>query len=353
MNGVERDTGSAGLGANGEDLNVVLGRFQSWAATRAQTQPATPLTKPITTQGGAGAGKDAGDAREISYEQALRASRHRRPSNSSTGSPPNFMKKRAERSGSNNNGAIGAPPADPSSRRHEAEGLEMRPLEHRWPEVRFAKASAALVAAHMEEAPTPNPAPSAGQASHAKSSSRSAESPVSVPAIAANTSRRATGIKRAAEKAVAAKPSPAAVVPLKIGPVQKPDSPRDQLQPTFRDVLKGTAAQATSPVGSSALSTGKSTCLTLRVSDGEQARIQACAAQANLSVSAYLRQCALGVDELRNQVEAALLKLQKEQERELPQPGFAAIPGIFRRFGMRCLQGFRRTGDKYPAVSVR
>lgn len=342
MNGVERETGSVGLGANGEDLNVVLGRFQSWAATRTQTRPAGPITKPITRQGGSGSGKDTSDTREISYEQALCASRHRRPVNDvSVGSPLDTAKRRDDASGPMNDAAIGAQPAHPPVRRQEAEELKMRPLEHRWPEVRFAQASATLVAAHLEEE-TSDPSPSRAPASQTKSASRSAESPVSVPDAAANVARRATG----------AKPARSAGSPSQIEPVQKRGSSRRQQQPAFRDVLKGTAALATSAAGSSSHSS-KSTCLTLRVSDGEQARIQACAAQANLSVSAYLRQCALGVDELRNQVEAALLKLQNEQERELPPPGFAAIPGIFRRFGMRWLRGFQRSSSEHFGVSIR
>jgi hypothetical protein len=347
MNGVERETVSNGLGANGEDLNVVLERFQSWAATRTQARPATPTTKPITGQNGAGSGKDTSGTREISYDQALRASRYRRPANDvSAGLPLDPLARRDSPSDFNAGAANAAQPKD----------LEMMPMEDRWPQVRFAKTSADLVATHLEDSVTSIPAQSGAPGSQIKAASRSAESPASVPADAAKAARRATGVKRAAEEAVSAKRAHSAVGPAKVEAVPAPAlaSRQPQAKAAFRDVLKGTAALATSPAaGSSSISANKSTCLTLRVSDGEQARIQACAAQANLSVSAYLRQCALGVDELRNQVEVALLKLRQEQEREIPQPGFAAIPGIFRRFGMRCMRGFQRSGNDRSALSLR
>ena len=86
----------------------------------------------------------------------------------------------------------------------------------------------------------------------------------------------------------------------------------------------------------------------MRVTDAEQARIQACAAQANLSVSAYLRQCALGVDELRAQVQIAITS--GGQTAKIPEPGISAIPGILARFAA----GFflRRRKREKPAGSI-
>ena len=132
--------------------------------------------------------------------------------------------------------------------------------------------------------------------------------------------------------------------------------PRKQLlaQPAFRDVLKGTAALvAAAQPGAAPLERAKSTSLTLRVSEDEQARIQACAAQANLSVSAYLRQCALGVDDLRNQVELALSTLHEQQARAAPPPGLSAIPGILGRSAMQCFRRLRRNSEDYTVVSLR
>jgi hypothetical protein len=96
----------------------------------------------------------------------------------------------------------------------------------------------------------------------------------------------------------------------------------------------------------------KSIALSLRVSDAEQARIQVCAARANLSVSAYLRQCALGVDELRGQVELAIGELHKQEAKSTPPPGISAIPGILARFGMHWFQRLRGHHD-YTGISLR
>ncbi len=96
-------------------------------------------------------------------------------------------------------------------------------------------------------------------------------------------------------------------------------------QPGFREVLEQTAGLA--PAGKDGVAlANKTVALSLRVSDAEQARIQACAARANVSVSAYLRQCALGVEELRGQVELALGELRRHEQP--PLPGFSAIPRI-------------------------
>jgi hypothetical protein len=82
--------------------------------------------------------------------------------------------------------------------------------------------------------------------------------------------------------------------------------------------------------------------MTLRVAASEQALIKARAAEAGLSVSAYLRQCALEVEKLRAQVHHTLAILeQKSEQRWEPSParrltsGPPAAPpgGFFARVG--------------------
>jgi hypothetical protein len=82
--------------------------------------------------------------------------------------------------------------------------------------------------------------------------------------------------------------------------------------------------------------------MSLRVAPSEQALIKARAAEAGLSVSAYLRQCALEVEKLRAQVHdtLALLERKSEQRSELsPDRGLTAGPptpppgGFFARAG--------------------
>ena len=120
-------------------------------------------------------------------------------------------------------------------------------------------------------------------------------------------------------------------------------------QPAFGQVLKGTAGLAAS---ATAVLETKSVALSLRVSDIEQARILACAARANLSVSAYLRQCALGVDELRDQVELALVQLRKHDTTSTSPPGLSTIPRILGHFAARLFRRLRGNHD-YTIISLR
>jgi len=127
----------------------------------------------------------------------------------------------------------------------------------------------------------------------------------------------------------------------------------------FREAVKGSSSSALTTAaqhGEGSLEPGKSTSLSLRVSDSEQARIQSSAAMAKLSVSAYLRQCALDMDDLRGQVGLALARLREQQVRAAPppsaEPGLAAIPGILARFARQSLRRWLGGGN-YRAVSIR
>ena len=127
-----------------------------------------------------------------------------------------------------------------------------------------------------------------------------------------------------------------------------PARKRQHVRPPFGQVLKGTAGLAATATAT--LET-KSVALSLRVSDAEQARILACAARANLSVSAYLRQCALGVDELRDQVELALAQLHQQDAKSKLPPGLSAIPSILGHFAARLFRRLHRSHD-YTAISL-
>jgi hypothetical protein len=116
-------------------------------------------------------------------------------------------------------------------------------------------------------------------------------------------------------------------------------------------VLEYSAGVATD-VQASAKLENKTIALSLRVSDAEQARIQACAARANVSVSAYLRQCALGVEELRDQVELALGELRKQEIRQTAPPGLSAIPRILRDAVAGWFRRMRGNHD-FTGISLR
>ena len=92
--------------------------------------------------------------------------------------------------------------------------------------------------------------------------------------------------------------------------------------PAFGNVLAGTVlTEAGSPVttpGSLALvwpaagKSGRQVSMSLRVGISEQALIKARAAEAGLSASAYLRQCALEVEQLRAQVQHTLAVIERD-----------------------------------------
>jgi len=92
--------------------------------------------------------------------------------------------------------------------------------------------------------------------------------------------------------------------------------------PEFQQVFNGTLSSS----GCAAANSGKSVWLTLRVTTAEQALIQARAAEAKLSVSAYLRQCAFEVETLRQQMQGALLEAQTASRSSVPSAPPEAVP---------------------------
>lgn len=106
-------------------------------------------------------------------------------------------------------------------------------------------------------------------------------------------------------------------------------------QPQFRQVLESSvAAQAKSspmptvqpvvPAQIRAVEAARPVMLSVRISGAEQAIIRARAQEANVSISAYMRQCALEVEQLREQVERTLTAMQRgiSEQSSSPAPGF-------------------------------
>lgn len=299
----------------------MLGRFQNWAKARQQ--------KP------ADAGKSRRDvsrkshlteeAREIPYEQALRASLYRRPAKIAPHGPP-------------------PPPAPIPSHDSRLQAGKASRRENRRTPASDPKPEAPLpaVAAVQTGAAGATAARSSGakgtQTKAPRARERRAGVPVqpkpSVPTFLETPAVLQTKPQRAAEL-----------------PRGEPGAP-----PAFRDVFKETAALSAvvhSIHSPATLERGKSASLTLRVSDQEQLRIQACAALANLSVSAYLRQCALGVDSLRDQVGLALADLHQQQAKAAAPPGLSAVPGIFGRFATQCWRRLGRKSGEPTTLSLR
>jgi len=115
----------------------------------------------------------------------------------------------------------------------------------------------------------------------------------------------------------------------------------------FRTMLEEAVLPAPLP-GSLALvwpSTPKSerqVSMSLRLAPSEQALIKARAAEAGLSASAYLRQCALEVEQLRTQVQHTLAVIERNSMLALSAseaPVQAPSPGFFARLRQRIFGG--------------
>ena len=73
----------------------------------------------------------------------------------------------------------------------------------------------------------------------------------------------------------------------------------------------------------------KSASITIRLSEAEGAQLRARAAEAGLTVSAYLRSCAFEVEALRTQVKQALIEFRSTastEEQSPPQRAFSPLP---------------------------
>ncbi|MBV8675149.1 MAG: hypothetical protein JOZ33_17110 [Acidobacteriaceae bacterium] len=122
---------------------------------------------------------------------------------------------------------------------------------------------------------------------------------------------------------------------------------REPRSPSFGAVLTEAISPDTSSgplalVWPAAGKTERQVCMSFRVAASEQALIKARAAEARLSVSAYLRQCALEVEKLRAQVHHTLALIEQRSEENSVPPlnrgsGMISPPaeGFFRRLRQR------------------
>lgn len=121
-------------------------------------------------------------------------------------------------------------------------------------------------------------------------------------------------------------------------------SPRQQANPEFRELLTKTLETSAqiNPVSTTEISIPRrQTSLSVRLAASEQALIKTRAAEAGLSASAYMRQCALEVEQLRKQVEHALAAMKHSTAAPMPAP--APLPSIFSRL-KRFFLGKHSTG---------
>jgi hypothetical protein len=106
-------------------------------------------------------------------------------------------------------------------------------------------------------------------------------------------------------------------------------------EPEFRRVLAQSASLLPATTSSGTEIVHRPVSLSIRVSENEQALIKARAMEANLSVSAYLRQCAFQVEQLRARTEWELAPALSIPA--LPQSTSTFAPGFLTRIVHRLL----------------
>lgn len=144
--------------------------------------------------------------------------------------------------------------------------------------------------------------------------------------------RRATKqaqAKSADARAAAATSTPAAA---KAVPVPKDSAPRA----TFWDVL-GDAVRPAEMVAAQPAALARQVAISIRLAPAERALIKTRAAEAGVSASAYMRQCALEVEQLREQVRQAIAAMERGGAVQIEAP--AQAPGLFSRIARRIFSG--------------
>jgi len=357
MNDAQPGTSTTELGANSEALNVVLGRFQSWAAAPAKLSDKAG-TKKVGPPPGA---LVSTEAREISYDQAVRASRYRRHEEAfppdPVPDPPLIAAKDGPRIGSlaakedlpaairKSNRSNGDEDVRQKSRVDQAPG-------DRWPEASFIKAATAvanfptvahdplavsepIVVSEPIAEPTPKP----------KFVDIATPAPVDASPLLGKEDGVGKNNSPDGPSERGQRDSPAAVDEILAAATAGSSSPGSRAHSDFSEVMSRASAK-TAPASP------KSVCLTLHAADGERARLQESAAKASLSAAVYLRQCSLGMDDLRVQIEIALSRARLQQQRQDGRR-FDGAPFRVLQFGARCWKKLRRSNSRLPGFPTR
>ncbi|TCK72519.1 plasmid mobilization protein [Acidipila rosea] len=130
----------------------------------------------------------------------------------------------------------------------------------------------------------------------------------------------------------------------------------------FRETLNRALQQQAAPSAAIKKNPGKAPAgaasaarpimLSVRISPSEQSLIRQRAEEANLSISAYMRQCTLEVEQLRRQVELTLARLERQAAPALspmpPLPPPGAGSGFFGRITRRLLGLWSPSGSGRP-----
>lgn len=95
----------------------------------------------------------------------------------------------------------------------------------------------------------------------------------------------------------------------------------------------------------------KSSSITIRLSEPECAQLRRRAAEAGMTVSAYLRSCTLEVESLRSQVKQTLAEMRNPLSRPDPEIRSESC-GRVRRFFTRLWHGWRSFGNGRPNTAL-
>jgi hypothetical protein len=366
MDVAQSGTESAGFSPKGEDLDVVMGRFQSWAKTQRIN-----LGKSIPSSS-----KLSPESREISYEQAMRVSSYRRPMD-----PPDLTdltglgslgplpaKVHSDRSPVANVPipmAAAAVKVSASYLRQPVAGDTVPIEELGTADVPLASLRFAQAAQAISSAPDLEPlleivsvATAKETAVHPGKRSKSRTAAKTIPVVEA--SNRKTAAAKSAQTTSRKRRVPKTVqqtISTQVAPLMQLSSEKaidlecreSGTEAHFDDVFeRAIAAGAAKQFPNVTYERAALNSLTAQISDEEKVRLESMGAKANLSVasyyrecglhgeqttsetrgsqtdlaeSIYLRQCALGVDELNDQVEVALARLYKQHS-----PGSLPVP---------------------------
>jgi hypothetical protein len=110
-------------------------------------------------------------------------------------------------------------------------------------------------------------------------------------------------------------------------------SAKAQAKAEFREVLADTVFPPEGMVTARPAELSRQVVISLRFTAAERALIKTRAAETGISASAYIRQCALEVEQLRAQVQQAIAAMESKTPPQ-PQPAQPA-PGLFARLAAR------------------
>ena len=105
--------------------------------------------------------------------------------------------------------------------------------------------------------------------------------------------------------------------------------------PRFREVLAEAVRPAQVVVAAQPVGMARHTAISIRLAPAERALIRTRAAEAGISASAYMRQCALEVEHLRTQVKQALAAMERNAPAPIQAPAPVPSPGFFARLAQK------------------